>query len=64
MTHARLGHPDEARKWLDKAVQRIDQIGRDKPKQGAADEFDTWPTRLEFQVLRREAEDLLKAAKP
>jgi tetratricopeptide (TPR) repeat protein len=60
MAHYRLGQSDEARRWLDKAVRSIDQLTGDKP-QGA--EL-PWAQRLEFRLLRREAEALLKVATP
>jgi Flp pilus assembly protein TadD len=56
MAHQRLGHPDEARKWLDKAATWIEKADREKtllPR-----------NRLELQWLHREAEALLKGAKP
>jgi tetratricopeptide (TPR) repeat protein len=48
MTHHRLGAKEEAKKWLDKAVQSIQ---RTQPK--------VWRDRVELQLLRREAETLL-----
>jgi tetratricopeptide (TPR) repeat protein len=51
MLQHRLGHGAEARKALDEA-------GREKPKEV------TWQRRAEYEVLRREAEGLLKGAKP
>jgi len=59
MAHHRLGHTDEARSWLDKAVQRMD-------KESAAKEIG--PLRLQSHVwamclvLRREAQELLSKA--
>jgi WD40 repeat protein/tetratricopeptide (TPR) repeat protein len=54
MAHHRLGHADEARRWLDKAVAWMDRAGSELP----------WDRRLALQVLRREAEALVKNAKP
>jgi tetratricopeptide (TPR) repeat protein len=51
MLHQRLGRPEEARKALDEA-------GGEKPKEAS------WPRRAEYEVLRREAEALLKGTKP
>jgi tetratricopeptide (TPR) repeat protein len=48
MAHHRLGQTDEARKWLDRAVQVLE---KDPP----AD----WGQRIQQQILRREAEELL-----
>jgi tetratricopeptide (TPR) repeat protein len=51
MLHQRLGHGAEARKALDDA-------SREKPKEAA------WQQRTEYDVLRREAEGLVKASRP
>jgi serine/threonine protein kinase/tetratricopeptide (TPR) repeat protein/WD40 repeat protein len=59
LTNARLGHADEAKKWLDKAVERMDQYGRAKSMDGTSDEFWNWQMRLEYDLLRREAEAIL-----
>jgi WD40 repeat protein/tetratricopeptide (TPR) repeat protein len=51
MAHHRLGHADDARQWLDKGVRWIDEnyeIG--------------WLPRLTSQIVRREAEALLREA--
>jgi tetratricopeptide (TPR) repeat protein len=52
MTHQRLGHADEARKWLDKAVAWIAKADREKTLSPS--------NRLELQWLRQEAEVLLE----
>jgi tetratricopeptide (TPR) repeat protein len=69
MTHHRLGHGDEARRWLDKAVQAIDEAAKEpaKPEAGPSGKANetqagtrlTWNRRLTLQLLRREAEELL-----
>ncbi len=61
LAHHRLGHADDAREWLDKAVGRIDQLTREDL--GTADVGIplTWVNRLELRLLRREAEVLVKA---
>jgi tetratricopeptide (TPR) repeat protein len=64
MAHQRLGHGDEARRWLDKAVQWIDQAGKGLPKESRfALPVPSWGDRLEIQLLRREAEDVLELRK-
>jgi WD40 repeat protein len=60
MAHQRLGHADEAKKWLDKAVQQIDQMSQAKPTGDATGSPRPWYDRLELQLLRREAVALLK----
>jgi WD40 repeat protein/tetratricopeptide (TPR) repeat protein len=66
MAHHHLGHADEARQWLDKAVQQIEQVLRQRPKNAgteatalAPDEF-AWTERLSLQLLRRDAEALIR----
>ncbi len=49
MAHQRLGHGDEARKWLEKSGRAVEQA------EGAL-----WDQRLELDLLKREAEALLK----
>jgi tetratricopeptide (TPR) repeat protein len=59
MAHHRLGHAEEARKWLDKAVASIDRTTQD-PWDGASPGSRIyWKTRLAYRVLRREAEGLI-----
>jgi tetratricopeptide (TPR) repeat protein len=52
MAHHRLGRADEATTCLNKGVQRIDHRLQAKSV--------SWVQRLEFQLLRREAEALIK----
>ena len=49
MAHQRLGHGDEARKWLEKSGRAVEQA-----------EGESWDQRLEMDLLKREAEALLK----
>ncbi len=60
MTHHRLGHKEEARQWLAKAVKRVEEEKR-SPK---CQSFRTWEWRLISQLLRRESEGLLKGSGP
>jgi WD40 repeat protein len=50
MAHQRLGHADDARTWLNRAVARIEQTKGPRPQ-----DKDRW------QALRKEAEGLLKS---
>jgi WD40 repeat protein/Flp pilus assembly protein TadD len=65
MAHQRLGHTDEARRWLDKAVQGTEQTLKlpTKPlrKSGNADGVipPNWNRRLSLRLLRREAQQLI-----
>jgi tetratricopeptide (TPR) repeat protein len=65
MAHHRLGHADEAKKWLSKAVQWFDPVTLDGPKKPAVAAL-SWEQRLELKLLRAEAEALLhgKAVAP
>jgi serine/threonine protein kinase/WD40 repeat protein/tetratricopeptide (TPR) repeat protein len=57
LVHHRLGHPDEARRWFDKGVQWLEREGPLGPGQPAKLLPQDW---LEAQILRREAEEVLK----
>ncbi len=56
MTEQRLGHTDEAKRWLAKAARHIDDAAKDKTAEPLS-----WEERTELQLLRREAETLLAA---
>jgi serine/threonine protein kinase/tetratricopeptide (TPR) repeat protein len=59
MAHHRLGQAEEGRRWLDKAIKGTEQETRNNGL--------PWSRRLTLQLLRREAEALLKdpaAAEP
>jgi WD40 repeat protein/tetratricopeptide (TPR) repeat protein len=60
----RLGRRNEAKQALDRAVQGFEKISKAKAKEAAEDNRDFWAQRLEFQILKREAESLLQAPKP
>ena len=55
MAHHRLGHTTDAAGWLKKAVEAIDE-----PKTAQDAASISWHRRLTVQLLRREAEELLK----
>jgi Flp pilus assembly protein TadD len=65
MAHHRLGHADEARRWLEKAVQETkdalqppaETAGKSKKSYGVIPP--NWNQKLTLQVLRREAEQLI-----
>jgi tetratricopeptide (TPR) repeat protein len=56
MAHHRLGHKEEARRWLEKALQVIDQRTPGQPQAPVGMPAPDW---VEIQVLRREAEALV-----
>jgi tetratricopeptide (TPR) repeat protein len=58
MVHQRLGHAEEARKWLDKAIGKIEEAVQKKPQ--GVDASVPWNRRLTFQLLRQEAESVVK----
>jgi WD40 repeat protein/serine/threonine protein kinase/tetratricopeptide (TPR) repeat protein len=62
MAHQRLGHGEEARRWLDQAVRWMDRADWSRPTDVGVSP--TWPERLEAQILRREAEAMVKGAAP
>jgi WD40 repeat protein/tetratricopeptide (TPR) repeat protein len=57
LVHHRLGHPDEARQCLDKGIQWLEREGPRGPEQPAKLPLQDW---LEAELLRREAEEILK----
>jgi WD40 repeat protein/serine/threonine protein kinase/tetratricopeptide (TPR) repeat protein len=60
IAHHHLGHTAEARQWLDKATAWID--GESRPKaEGDKSTPLAWNDRLELQLLRSEAEGLIRA---
>jgi WD40 repeat protein/tetratricopeptide (TPR) repeat protein len=63
MAHSRLGHADQARQWLDKAVQWMALPEDVQMTQDPALFPRTWAQRLAMQLLRREAEALLQGKK-
>jgi tetratricopeptide (TPR) repeat protein len=67
MAHHRLGHAEEAGKWLDKAVAAIKQATQVRPEDVPPYARLDWQTRIAYQVLRLEAEGLIagsRAAQP
>jgi WD40 repeat protein/Flp pilus assembly protein TadD len=65
LAHQRLGHAEEARKWLRQAQQWIDQATPAKPEGGvvlAGPDNLPWTERLGLQLVRREAEAKVGAA--
>jgi tetratricopeptide (TPR) repeat protein len=63
MAHHRLGHTDEARHWLDKAVQETDrQINNRRPTSPSYPS--QWGLFVQYQPLRREAEALILGKVP
>jgi tetratricopeptide (TPR) repeat protein len=57
LLHHGRGHPDEARQCLDKGIQWLERKGPPSPARPADLQSQDW---LEAQLLRREAEELLK----
>jgi hypothetical protein len=55
LAHQKLQHAEEARKWLTKAQQWLDQAKDEKP--GGPDL--SWDRRPELQLIRAEAEALI-----
>jgi serine/threonine-protein kinase len=57
MAHERLGHAEQARKWLAKAVREIEQPPAERAKDPGAR---SWNRKLTLQLLRGQAESLLR----
>jgi hypothetical protein len=64
MAHRRLGHTDEARQWLDRAVRWMEQAPLPKTEHGTDNPDYTWNRRVSHEALRREAEAVLKGETP
>jgi tetratricopeptide (TPR) repeat protein len=60
MAHHRLGHVEEARRWLDKAIKWMDQEIQNPSNEHSR----AWNRRLTLQLFRREAETLLGTTAP
>ena len=61
VAHQRLGHSEEAKKWLDKGVACADKTLHDEKQ---SDPAVPWNRRLTLKLFRAEAEALLKPAPP
>ena len=67
MAHHRLGHAEEARHWLDKAIEASDEALRppaEPPGKSATSNGvirPNWSRRLTLETLRREAGQLIQA---
>jgi WD40 repeat protein/tetratricopeptide (TPR) repeat protein/tRNA A-37 threonylcarbamoyl transferase component Bud32 len=59
MAHKQLGETDEAKRWFAQGIRLINRLARPSPDD-ADDEKLSWPVRLEIDLLRREAETLIK----
>jgi WD40 repeat protein/Tfp pilus assembly protein PilF len=55
MAHQQLGHVEDARAWLRKAIRSMEQTEYERSLEAAF----WWNNRLELQLLRREAETLI-----
>jgi hypothetical protein len=58
MARHRLGNKEEATKWLNKAVERTDRALDEHKREGG--ERLSWNRRVTLELLRHEAEELLK----
>ncbi len=67
MAHHRLGHAEEARHWLDKAIEATTKLCSRPPSRLESQRLPTasfrpnWSRRLTLELLRREAEQLIQA---
>jgi Flp pilus assembly protein TadD len=58
LAHQKVGHAEEARKWLTKAQHWLDQMQADQTEAAKY----PWYRRLTWQILRAEAESLIGKA--
>jgi len=63
MAHQRLGHAEEARRWLARGVRWMEQAPLPKTEQGGDNPLYGWNRRLAHEALRREAEALVQGTK-
>ena len=64
MARHRLGHADIARRWFDKAAERIDRLSHEMSGDAADVPRLSWQERSTLDRLRREAEALVRGAAP
>jgi WD40 repeat protein/serine/threonine protein kinase/tetratricopeptide (TPR) repeat protein len=63
MAEQRAGHKDEARRWLDKAQKAIDRaLGKEAGSLSPSPL--SWDQKLELRLLGRQAQEVVKPAKP
>jgi tetratricopeptide (TPR) repeat protein/WD40 repeat protein/serine/threonine protein kinase len=62
MAHQHLGQKKEARQWLDQATKWLEQAARDNATKAPGNLPVAWWDWAELQLLRREAEILIKGA--
>jgi uncharacterized protein HemY len=63
LAHQRLGHADEARRWLDRAVKWLDQATQQQ-ETGTGGPALAWNECLQWTLLRGEAEAQVRGIKP
>jgi WD40 repeat protein/serine/threonine protein kinase/tetratricopeptide (TPR) repeat protein len=59
LAHHRLGHVEEARRWLQKTDKGIERFAREALRPDRASEV-SWSERVQLSILRREVEAVLK----
>ncbi len=62
MTHHRLGHAAEARRWLDRSLAWIEASTPDRPQDPSLGYPIPWDVWMEAQLLRYEAEALIRGS--
>jgi tetratricopeptide (TPR) repeat protein len=56
MAHHQLGRPDQSRHWLEKSIAWLEELGKNASQK---DGEPAWDERIEFRLLRAEAESLI-----
>jgi tetratricopeptide (TPR) repeat protein len=64
LAHQRLGHDEEARRWLDKAVAWIDQRQLGRPEDATGRASLPWQDRLQLILLCQEAKAAVRGGGP
>jgi tetratricopeptide (TPR) repeat protein len=64
MAYQRLGHPEDGKRWLEKAIRGMQPAHGGQSNEANRAKPLSWSRRLDLLVLRREAETLIKDVKP
>ena len=59
MAHHRSAHADEAKQWLERATQWIEENVEKIDQDGKPSRAFNWHQRLRLELLRKEAESLI-----
>jgi Flp pilus assembly protein TadD len=63
MAHPRLGHSDDAQRWLEKVDKLMKEDAASKAKRAEEIGLSSWYHQLELELLHAEAEEIIKPKK-